>query len=713
MLYINNLPVVSGPNIHNKIVLTDTAKSELSVVHLKKQDAPVKNEFVWVTIQDPHYNPEDPDSPRYMLSRWMLVDQILYIDYIDPYVRDSSGEVILDEADKPIRRSLRDADGYVKIILREVKHTLTLSATEKDYNLPGKLPLILYGNNLTAVFPLRNEITFTQIKNLFSEMGSLFEFNDGDMPPGKPYNLFWANKNLAECLDDLLQSYSCRVVETANLRPGDSEVREYDPLVIGKDDFRIPQFNKLIWKRRQYVNFDTDIIYDNICYTEDTEAYREKEKEQTYFAFPSIQNRDLLFLPEVSGTQVHRKVTFDKAYSVDDPANLIEYLQSTHINYDLIYSFETKRLPESFLLEEDWSKIRYEFYDNSYTIYVDHYRRPVPSVPSSYTLAQDSPEFWTGKVTFTDGVSVIIDSLRQIDSQEYEDEVINSITLPMEGVDPSSVGSKVFFMVASNTLVPLSFSDSLNLYADDLVAPPLHNGVEVLGIKHTIPGLTMECDDEVLSFGRDPIYDYTLDSYMFNSLATSPNEFVYPIELPENENQKWFFKVPDYRYWLYVRFRLKATQEELIQFIKDNDEHNFGDIYNETLGEIWFKNMEYIGLYFTFTQSPYNLAWSFQYLKPSDTYASTSMNKFIRTPEITTSSFSVLNQSIDPLDPIHSFPLVFGDPNTDLSLFRGSFGSFISNNSLTINRANTALALGTYYIAKHLHTFGGEIDLIQ
>ena len=164
MITIDYKPVLSLPYL-SKIVFTDCAESERSIVFMDKDDAPRRETLVWVLIRNLDYDPNDPlndtdidgvttesnpiqehaSNPYYLFKRWMWVEAVLSPEFPANYLTDEEGDPLTDESGNLVLGDWDNRPGMVKVHLREHKHALTRQAILDNVNIIHRLPSIVTG----------------------------------------------------------------------------------------------------------------------------------------------------------------------------------------------------------------------------------------------------------------------------------------------------------------------------------------------------------------------------------------------------------------------------------------------------------------------------------------------------------------------------------------------------------------------------------------
>lgn len=711
MLQVNFKPVVSSESLINSIVINDSAYSDSSVVYMDKALAPRKHELVWVTISDP--------VDGYMLKRWMYVEQVLYFDYVDPLERDITGQVLLDGEGNAIRKSLREQPGVVKIVLKEHKHALMLSKAQDYYNIPNLLRYTIPNHaNLYEEYDL-NRLLWPDLEEFLSEYNIALIASEDERPPIVPVNLYWRGLMLADCLDDLLINFSSRVVEQSIITPANdffetSNFRDQE-FVEG-----LPTLSNLIWKRRRFFDLPNNIKYDTLLYPEESQEYRQQQIESLDIRFSVVNNTRDFQSPSnafSSSTVIppFRNVIYcDKAINGADYTELREYLRQSHINKFMYYGFTTKRLPESFLMDYDWSKIEYVFAD-TYNIKVEHHPREQPR--KLYTPPIVRSETYRGRIESMTASTIVLKDIVNLSEPNKNIYLRPLVELPFQGLDYSNIGKDLTFKVENNTMSVVSTSSLFSPISDSDGVLPLFDGSEVDSITHTIEYLNYACTDAAIAFGSDTIYDYEFDSYEINSLAgVNENSFTYDIEV--QPSQYWFFVRPEYQYWAKVRFRLKATLSEIIQYLTDSIFFSpMGTEYINASANYWYNNFRFVDLYLTFTPGPTRIKWIFSSQKPTNTQTQPvagsfspfgSWGRFIPyiSPDVNSNWFSGPDDFVPPESAAfpYSFPLP-DRPVTAVANLVPFYGKVGLNYSALVEE------LALRYIRNHLETFPALISL--
>jgi len=704
MLSVNYKPVVSGPGMVSKIVLTDNAYSETSVVYMDKKDAPYQNTLVWVTIKD-------PGATGNMLERWMYVQHVLFPDFADVIQRDEEGDPILDGNGYPVKNSMRTRPGLVKVILREHKNTLTRSMFLDAFNLPSLLSYKLKEFSLIEKYNAYNEVNWEGIHELISHRGIKLLTAGDDQPPIIPVNMYWKGLYLADGLDDLLFHFSSRVIEqpevTAPTKAYLAAMNHQSP----------PLLTNLVWKKRRFVDLDTSIIYDTIAWPEETNESRHTELTDNKIAFTTISLTDFERSSESPATSQSGFLRCNKVIAGGDRTIIRQWLNETYINRYLFYAFSTRRLPASFLEEKDWSKIEYIFTDSNYTIVVRHEPRPLNRLHQPFI--DERKETFAGRVTSVSGSSITLKDLRNQSSPHRDLFLDGSYVLDMPSfagytntlglLVPDLVGKDINFQIANNVVTVLSTTSLYSELSDEVKIQPLHNGDDVIRIKHFIEYLSYSCPDSAISFNSDPIFDYEYDSHEVNPNAGSDyriNEWEVIDEAPNAFN----LELVDELATCKVTFKLKATKAEIIDFIEATNtdaSYPYGPEYIEGIADFWLTNFQYVTILFSFSPSATSLRWrslsSQEFMGTA--YASGYYDNIRH--DIDSSLFTGLRGA--SLGSDQSFPLVFPDPGVRITS-EANYFRIIGTPGWEYNVLVEQLA--QRYIANHLETFTAQIQLV-
>lgn len=697
MLTINHKPAVSGVGIHNRIVLTDNAYSEVSIVHMDKKDAPFQDTFVWVAIKDPH-------EPGNMLGRWMYVQHVMFEDYADPILRDEYGEPVLDGMGMPTKKTKRNDPGYCKLILREHKHVLTRAAFQDSFNIPSLLSHVLLQYQLIEKYNSFNEVDWDGIHDLISNRGVKLITSGSDRPPILPVNMNWRGIYLADGLDDLLYNFSCRVIEEPEVVDPDNEYLK------NLNHQSPPLLTNLVWRKRQFVDLPDDIIYDSITWPEESNVSRYTEINTNRVVFSESSNRDFERLDSPSPGAGMLRLRCDKVIAGGDRTEIRNWLNETFINVNLFYAFVTRRLPASFVETQDWSKIEYVFTDNDFFIQVRHEPRPVNRLP--HPILTERKETFTGRVTSSSPGSITITDIRNDSNTRRDIYLSDSYTLPigsnvLGGV--SIVGKDVTFQIANNTVTLLSTSSLYSPYSDAIKLLPYHDGEEVTKIIQYIEYLNYACDDEKISLGLDPIFDYKYLSHTVDPrCSTDFNRMEW--EVINNEPNAFNLTLdtdalPSCR----VVFEMKATREELITYLETQPAiAELGPAYIEAIADFWLSTFKQVDMIFSWATSPSVISWKVYY-----------NSEFANVP-FGTGFYSNIRTDIDSelftgprgvsKGPTQSFPLIFPDPGvrvTGAAVPFLTYGLNVPGWNYDILRQE----LAKRYIANHLETFVATFNL--
>jgi hypothetical protein len=701
MLQVNFQNVVASDTLINTIILTDGAYSEQSVVYMEKALAPRKHDLVWVTIADP--------NGGYMLRRWMYVEQVLYTDYSDPILRTASGNPVLDSEGRTLTNSLRDKPGFVKIILREHKHGLMLSKATDYYNIPNLLRYATPNNaNLYEEYDL-NRMLWPDIENFISHYSIKLNAPESLRPPLVPINLLWRGLLLADCLDDLLNNFACRVVEQVLVVP--------DEVFFEDADFRNIEFmedleilTNLNWKKRRFVDLPPSIKYDTLMYPESSTEERILEQDSVQLYIGTLNNRD--FQDAGGSDQVLNPVFSpfycDKALVGADYTELRQYVRETHINKHLYYGFTTKRLPETFLQDYDWSKIQYVFGD-TYDIVVEHHPREQHGLLMNTPITRS--ETYVGRITSMTQYGVTLTDVRNLTAPNKNVYLRDFVTIQVSGLDHTNIGKDLTFKVENNTLSLVSTSSLFSPFSDSVTVRPMFDGVDVMAVTHSIAGLDYECPDSAIAFGDDEIYDYQFDSVEINPEASSMiDSYVYPIIL--NPGTPWFFGEQTYYYWAKVRFRMKATLEEITEFLEDSPLFSpMGEAYVYASANYWVNNFSIIDTYLSFTPGPTRIQWVHT---PMLSFPRFGAHSFLHSggkqpylaPDVSAEWFTGPADYTYPAGT--NFPLTFPLPEREVTVVPNLI-PFYGKVGFNYNALYEELTLR--YIRNHLETFPATITL--
>lgn len=698
MLFVNNKPALSGPGFRNEINLTDTAYSDASVVYLDKKFAPLKHHLVWVTIDDPNGGT--------MLERYMYVENVLYEEYSDPVVRDENGEPILDVNGHPTVLSLKDSPGWVKVILREHKHALTQYKSEDHFNIPALLPYAapdVYGLDK---FKPYNYMDWDGIRTFLSAIGIAPFFPENDAVPIVPVNLYWQGLLLADCLDDLLFSFSCRVVEKVKVRPFSNLLNENfrDPEVIDN----LPTLTDLVWKRRRYMDHDPDIIYDTILWPENPVEERNQQMEQLNPVFPIANARDFEYLGRSGTNPATGMVDFpcNKVIAGGDYTEIRDYIKSTAINFNYYYSFTTRRLPAEFLEEKEWSKISYVFDSESFIIKVEHLPRlmlrPTPDI------VPRRAETYVGRITSVSPTTVSLTDLRNLTYPNKQQLLRENFVFNFSGIDDSNVGKDLTFKVENGVVSPVSTSSLFSPMSDAPLIKPMHNGEILTSVTHEIYNLDPACTDDKISFGLNPIYDYRYHSHEYNPLAPAINQVVYEVDTTFTfPRDYWFFKALNYAPWMKVRFEMIPTREDLVEYLETLPSFTaIGDEYIEACSLYWYNNFRYVNIYFNFSVHPTLIDWRYTTTQPISVGSPSINYSKVMSPDVDSQWFTGPGGQVHP--PHLSFPLTFTDPETPVTV---ASTTIPTRGSIGIDYDNLVRDLASRYINNHLHSFQAIVSI--
>jgi hypothetical protein len=699
MLSVNFKSVISGKNFNHQITLTDDAYSEPSVVWMDKKDAPLQDSLAWVTIKDP--------VGGYMLQKWMYVKYVLFEEYVDVIVRDNNGNPILDVNGMPTKRSLQNTNGYVRVILHEHKHILTRSMFTDCFNVPSLLSHVLQQYQLIEKYNSLNEVDWNGIHDLISHRGvKLLTTTDGDnQPPIIPVNLNWRGLYLADGLDDLLYNFQSRVIESSEIIPDAFYIKSLNSQ-------SPPLLTNLLWRKRQFVNLPTDIIYDTIVWPEETNESRHQEINLNRVSFVTPSNRDFerLETPTLGSQLVGPLLRCDKVIAGGDRTAIRNWLNQTFINRFLFYAFTTRRLPSSFINNNDWSKIQFAFTENNYSIMVRHEPRNLNRMPSPTMTTRT--ETFVGRVTSMSPGVITVKDLRNLSSPHRDMYLTNTYAIPVNpgnfGLNVADiVGKDITFQIANNTVVPISTSSLYSPLSDNVNIQPLHNGNAVSHITQMIEYLNYECDDSDISFNSNPIFDYTYDSHEVNPLY--PDESYEIIWKLNNQSPKAFNveleaeQFPSCR----VTFKMKATREELIEYLESIPAIvEVGDEYIEAIVDFWITTFEKIDIVFNFATTVSRVEWA-AYFNSSFNIGSPTPGFYSNiSPDLDSSLFVGPRGATKPSS--QSFPLRFEDPGVRRTTTVNYF-NMVGSPGWDYDVIRKELA--QRYIANHLETFPVIISL--
>lgn len=722
MISLNFKPTLSIPGMMSEIVLTDSAYSKQSVVYMDKNDAPIKGHLAWVNFTV---------GSDIILSKWMFVEQVMFTEYLDRYTRNSDGTIIVDNENRPILRSLRDTPGYVIVYLREHKHILTKQQIADHMNIPAFIRHVL-----PVYYDLypdyhHNHITWEGLSTLLSTFMIEMIFDEDERPPILPMNLLWKGLLLADAIDDLLHSFGGRVIEQTVFTP--------DAAFFETADFRNLEwletqntFTELQWKQRRYFDPPTNINYDKSLFPEETEEYREWQKEVKCFfinfAGTDFSDGNTSFDPAAdvnTGTYVtfnyplafnDKVIVFNRIewapfYGASPPNVYLDevrhYMRNNAINRELFYHFNTHYLPESFITSHDWSEIRYQVQDNDYRIVVNHEPRNLQGRVIT-TRVVNRTEVYRARITNVDPSVISIKNIECLSKPLDNLVVRDTITIPNTMIlDHTNIGKNIEFQIANNTLTILSTNSLFTTISDTSNVIPLHNGTEVTGITHKIVDLNWACPDSAISFLNDPILDYAYDSHeAFNFDGYSSNEKTYNIARNLSGSSTYaYFEQYDISY-VKVRFRLKSTLQDIIDSLQTKEWYTaIGDAYINGVAQYFYNNFSVKDFFFTFSPSPSRIDWLVRTTPFSHTgggYGPRRFGTYIN-PDITSKWFIGPRGYVTPT--LESFPYTYPiipNPITQ-PIFPDGF--------MIIDNFNNN-DLGLRYIRNHLETFAAKVDLI-
>jgi hypothetical protein len=373
MIYINGSPILVGDSFENKLVLTDCAKSEVSVLYMDKAYAPKPKTLVFVQIANRNYDSSKATSATnylYEYQFWMWVEQVLS--------REFPANMTYDVNNNPIPRpdgtmdlgNWHNLPGVVKVLLYEHKYLLTRQASIDNVNVISRLPLFAVASEAITPQALENGLDWSDIATFLQSSDETIKLDHGvtytyidpeteeevthptEYPPHPPYQCYWQQLTLSECLDDLLIGYDCRLLTNTLKYPWDEDLNSVKP------------WSNLVWKYRRPLKYDETLNYSRIAWPiNTTESLAEETNANIHFPKTDIWGSGT---PLQIGTSVVNRYdlyhpfyptlnTVDKDQIV--VTEITDYLKRTHVNMSQYYQFTTPFLPAYYYYYYEWSKI--------------------------------------------------------------------------------------------------------------------------------------------------------------------------------------------------------------------------------------------------------------------------------------------------------------------------------------------------------------------
>ena len=556
MIYINGKSVIGTLDAQSRIIFTDSASSNMSVVFMDKDDIPTPKSLVWLEIRNYRFDPskdESEDNPLNIFATWMWVDQCYTYQVPAQYQTDENGNPIVKEDGSLNLGDWESKPGIVRVELYEHKHVLTRQASLDNINILHRLPFVLSHYNSMHPDLLMKRMEWEDLKSFLTvrqiqlDYGIEYEDEnenpiDSEYPPGLPLQCMWRHFFLNECLQDLLNNYECRVLSTNKVGPDENYSVPEDSVI-----------TNLIWRRRKELVQPNEIEFTDIKWPIlGEEDLLDETQSQIFFrtisgfhsnasglyhhgmSGPNVLNqpgRDFQFGVDFEGIKrsdsdfIHNLAPYDiftPHYNPIDFTALEQYLKENHVNVNRFARFTTQYLSPNFYSDYEWSQIELNWANGNYEYVVTHEPRRCWFPLNNFYHKSDVEV--RGRVVQNFGGHIIADELV---------DITNNVTFPGEyqiDLNPElsglTAGDIFIARITGTTFYIQSHSGE-----DD--APELtevmHNGQDVEHIGWMINNWNPEITDSELEFTNhsDPnnlnrIFNYTFSSFEY--LGSTPFE---------------------------------------------------------------------------------------------------------------------------------------------------------------------------------------------
>lgn len=683
MIFINGKQIITHPAFQSKIVLTDDAYSEESIVYMDKADAPNPRTQVFVQILNRNFNPnisEGEDNPKWDYGFWMWVEQVLSNEFPVNVQYDENGDPILNDDGSLKLTNWENRDGIVKVCLYEHKYTLTRQVCMDNINMPYRLGIILNTYNEIQEDPFHNRADWNTIADLLKPTNHQVRLDVGvdyldeednvlpsEYPPYPPVNCLWHQLKLSDCLNDLLINYDCRLL---------SQPSNGDPI----DTY-------LVWKKRKPIQFLENLLYSKISWPVNTEESLATEKTSRIL-FPTTGS---VFGSGVTGFEPYYESIGTNSGEFDLYCNLhprinqyeddelaytaiSEYLRETHVNMAQYFCFHTPRLPKTFYDNYEWSKI--ELFVEGYEAYYRVTHNPRYDVrPINYLQSQSFNVYFRGMVLGVESNAVTLTSILDVTNNKIIDGTrrLESVdVIELNGVTLSAGDVATFGIIGENVIL-IAINDRQELPAN--IPAPRYNGNEVSAIVWEATGWTFNPGD---SYFEHPEYMTTFPYNIYNYRYVS-HEIVAPegdgfnilrYNARDNYSPLNNFNAPISSNIAKVRFEMVADLEDVKSYIQTAfNQVFFKDSAIEYIANDWLRRYQIVEFYigFTPTITSTKLYWS-PYASPTQ-YFSTGLH-----PDLIPDDF--FREDNGTFDRADDFPYLFDPISYTRSTTLGVFASY-------------------------------------
>lgn len=640
MIFINGYPALILDGLENEIIWTDSAESKASTVYMDKRHAPSSKSLAWIQIRSRKYDSEEPISDtnrKYEYEVWMYVDIVLSPEFPVNYAYDESGDPIFDENGKADLGDWDKRSGFVKVILREHKHVLTRFASLDNVNIVHRLAGLTNTYNSIMDDPFLNMMGWDELKTFLGSEKYRLQLDYGveyqspeeevlpsEYPPTHPYNCFWQQLTLLECLEDLLRNYDCRILNKTLVSPYDSEYEDEDAIL-----------TNLVWRYRRRLEYDTSLTYTRINWPVYSEEQRINEDGAHIFV-PNVTTGYGTGLTLYAGS--YHNPTSSTGYlsseynhlcalvgysagSNEIPANsnhltqaVIDYVKQSHVNMSVYYAFETPHLPRSYYEEREWSTITIRASRDRQDYLVEHHPRTRNNLIPNLRNTTSFNCYVQGVVKAVSGSLLVLDNVKDLTNDIiYEGPKTLPVSFANYGGDGIAVGDIASIGITGTTPILINL-DKRSAFPDEMV-PPMYDGQEVAAITWSVPDWTFNPGDSYFEhplYVSNPVSNSYLKCYNYqyasHELVDTPEgafaNIVYTAY--ESYTSKQSFKGPSTKNLAKVTFISPATDEEIRNYI-DRVYSNIAYPSNETVRQLmvedWKMRYQRITFYLGFYQA--------------------------------------------------------------------------------------------------------------
>ena len=663
MIFVNGYPVMIADGLENQIILTDTAKSEASIVHMDKAHAPASKKLVWVQIVNRKFDrsrAESDTNRRFEYEFWMWVDYVLSPEFPANFRYDENGDPIVDANGLIDLGDWKNRPGIVRVYLREHKHVLTRQIALDNVNVFNRLQGVLNYYNELSDDPYFHAMDWIQISEFIGsethriKLDYEVEYTDGESqpidteyPPGIPVNCFWQQLKLSECLELLLRNYECRILTRTQTRPTDAEF----------EDPNIP-LSYLQWRYRRQIEYDTSLTYTRInwpVYSEEQQMFEDASgvvvptltglfaAQQNIIAEHHYYPTNTFFL---SGLYTH---VCDLAYYTSGNPTaygsnqvtlaVIDYVKNSHVNMTAYYAFETPHLPKSYYETKEWSRITIRASTERQDYLVEHHEREGARISKKVYENLSTQSIFTGTVVSVSNGFMQLANIVDLTADKVYDGVK---TVPVNfnsfnGV-PIASGDFVTLSVTGTSIIGLGI-DTRHEYPEEVIEP-LWIGQPVTNITWTCPNWAFNPGD---SYFQHPLwvtnpaysylkcYNYTYHDHVLVNTSNQSEPFATLVyETQVNNNTEQLFRSPTTSNQARVTFRSLATDEEIEEYIdaRGGLTRFAKDIptLKSMMIEDWKRRFQYITFHIGFHKMLTTMVFFHSKFQVSNFYRSTSMH---------------------------------------------------------------------------------------